>query len=86
MPEPVPPQQPDEPNEPNFTPEQIAEMRRRARAPGPVYSGQQIMDRLRAWEEEWQRTGGFDAEYLKAFRARQDEDDPPHYVVRARST
>ena len=80
MSEPELPPQPGVPPEP--TPEQIAEMKRRARSPGSFYSGQQVTDRLRALDEEWKRTGGFDAEYMKQFLARLTEEDPPRYIVK----
>jgi hypothetical protein len=80
MQEPKPPPPPDEPG---LTPKEIAELKSRARRPGPFFFGEQVTDRLRALEKEWKRTGGFDMEYMRAFLAQLDEDDPPHYVVRA---
>ena len=59
-------------------PEIIAELKRRAASPGPYYTGQQIQARLRALQEEWDRTGGFDQAYLKDFLARLDEADSGH--------
>jgi hypothetical protein len=84
MQEPELPQEPDVADLPALTPEQIAEMTRRARGPGPFYSGDFVIARLRALEQEWERTGGLDAEQLKAFRAKLDEEYPPHYRVSAK--
>jgi hypothetical protein len=47
--------------------ERIAELKRRAAAPGPRYTGAHIQAMLRALEVEWQRTGGFDEEYVVEF-------------------
>ena len=83
--EPELPQQPDESTEPALTPDQIAASKRRVRGPGPFYYGDQVLERLQALEKEWEHTGGFDREYAKAFRARLDEEYPPHYVVNGRT-
>jgi hypothetical protein len=53
-----------------LTPEQIAEFKRRAASPGPCHTGEQVQSYLQALEEEWQRTGGFDESYMRAFLAR----------------
>ena len=47
--------------------EMVAECKRRSAAKGPRYSSQEIQDLLRALEAEWERTGGFDEEYMHAF-------------------
>lgn len=62
-----------------LTAEQIAEMKRRAASPGPWYTGAQVQARLKALEAEWERTGGFDEAYMRAFMQRLNEDDPGHY-------
>jgi hypothetical protein len=67
----------------DLTPEEIAKLKRRARGSGPFYSSQQVADRLQALHKEWERTGGFDKDYMKAFLARLAEEDPPYYVARA---
>jgi hypothetical protein len=64
--------------EPPLTPERIAELKRRARAPGPRYTGAQVQARLQALEAEWQRTGGFDEAYMREFLRRLNEQDPGH--------
>jgi uncharacterized protein YmfQ (DUF2313 family) len=64
--------------EPALTPEKIAELKRRAASPGPWYTGQQVQARLRALQEEWDRTGGFDETYMREFLARLNEADPGH--------
>jgi uncharacterized protein YmfQ (DUF2313 family) len=64
--------------EPKFTPEMIAELKRRAAAPGPFYTGEQVQARLRALQEEWDRTGGFDEAYMGEFLERLDVADPGH--------
>jgi hypothetical protein len=64
--------------EPKLTPEMIAELKRRARSPGPWYTGEQVQARLRALQEEWDRTGGFDEAYMWKLLARLDAEDPGH--------
>jgi len=61
---------------PVFTPEQIAEMKAKAKAEGPWYSGGQVQARLKALDAEWKRTGGFDQGYMKAFLAKLSQSDP----------
>ena len=61
-----------------FTPQEIAEVKRRGTSPGPLFTGAQVQARLRALQEEWDRTGGFDHAYMEAFLARLDEADPGH--------
>ena len=64
--------------EPELTPEMIAELKRRARSPGPWYSGAQVQARLRGLQEEWDRTGGFDLNRMKELLAEMDAADPGH--------
>jgi hypothetical protein len=64
--------------EPKPTPEQIAELKRRAASPGPWYTGEQVQARLQALQAEWDRTGGFDEAYLRTFLKRLNEADPGH--------
>lgn len=64
--------------EPKLTPELIAELKRRARAPGPRYTSPQVSARLRALQEEWDRRGGFDEAYMREYLRRLNQDDPPH--------
>ena len=64
--------------EPTLTPEMIAELKRRAASPGPFYTGAQVQARLRALQEEWDRTGGFDEAYLHQFLERLNAADPGH--------
>jgi uncharacterized protein YmfQ (DUF2313 family) len=64
--------------EPELTAEMIAELKRRARSPGPRYTGAQVQARLQALQEEWDRTGGFDKAYMHEFLKRLDETDPGH--------
>jgi uncharacterized protein YmfQ (DUF2313 family) len=64
--------------EPRLTPEMIAELKRRAASPGPFYTGEQVQARLRALQEEWDRTGGFDEAYMREFLSRLDTADPGH--------
>jgi hypothetical protein len=64
--------------EPVWKPEFIAELKRRGAAPGPFFTGAQVQARLRALQEEWDRTGGFDHVYMKAFLAKLDAADPGH--------
>jgi hypothetical protein len=59
--------------DPEITPEFIAEMKRRAAAPGPRYTGEQVQNHLRVLQEAWEREGPFDEvrmrEILKEIRA-----------------
>ncbi len=64
--------------EPKLTPEMIAELKRRAASPGPFYSGAQVQARLKALQDEWGRTGGFDEGYMREFLSSLDKTDPPH--------
>lgn len=64
--------------EPKLTPEMIAELKRRAASPGPRYTGEQVQARLRALQEEWDRTGGFDKAYMRDLLKRLNEEDPGH--------
>src|SRR5581483_6560013 len=68
--------------ESKLTPEQITELKRRAASPGPWYTGVQVQARLRALQEEWDRTCGFDEAYRNQFLARLDEADPGHFRPR----
>jgi hypothetical protein len=63
---------------PKYTAEQIAEFKRRAASPGPWYTGQQVQARLQALQEEWDRTGGFDEDYMREFLDRLNAADPGH--------
>jgi uncharacterized protein YmfQ (DUF2313 family) len=63
---------------PAFTAEELAEARRRVASPGPWYTSQQVQARLKALQEEWDRTGGFDEAHLREFLARLDAADPGH--------
>src|SRR5262249_50155525 len=56
----------------------IAELKRRAASPGPWSTGEQVKARLRALQEEWDRTGGFDEAYMREFLQRLDAADPGH--------
>jgi hypothetical protein len=59
--------------DPGLTPEFIAEMKRRARAPGPRSTGQQVRRHLQALQQVWDTEGPFDEqrmmELLNQFRA-----------------
>ncbi|MBL8800244.1 MAG: hypothetical protein JNM56_40560 [Planctomycetia bacterium] len=65
--------------QPEMTPEFIAELKRRAASPGPWFTGAQVQARLRALQEEWDRTGGFDHAHMQTILARLDEADPGHF-------
>ena len=64
--------------EPKLTSEIIAELMQRAESPGPWYTGEQVQARLRALQDEWDRTGGFDSDYMYKFLASLDQKDPGH--------
>jgi uncharacterized protein YmfQ (DUF2313 family) len=63
---------------PEMNQEFLAELKRRAAAPGPRYTGEQVQARLQALQAEWERTGGFDEAYMRQFLARLNEADPGH--------
>lgn len=63
--------------DPPLTPQMIAELKRRARQPGPRYTGAQVSAMLAALEEEKKRIGPFDEAYLFEFLARWDQANPP---------
>jgi len=50
--------------QPEYGEELIAELRRRAAAPGPRFTGEQVRSHLRALQEAWDREGGFDRERM----------------------
>ena len=63
---------------PEYSQEFIAELKRRARSPGPWYTSEQVRAHLLALQEEWDKTGGFDREYMHTFLNRLRENDPGH--------
>jgi hypothetical protein len=66
--------------DPGLTPEFIAEMKRRAKAPGPRYTGAHVQRMLQFLDKAWEREGPFDAsrmrELLVQFRAQDPECQP----------
>ena len=64
--------------QPEITPELIQELKRRAATPGPRYTGTQVQARLRALQEEWDRMGGFNLEYMQDFLKRLNDAEPGH--------
>jgi hypothetical protein len=64
-----------------ISPEMIQELKRRAATPGPRYTGAQVQARLRALQEEWDRTGGFDLAYMQDFLKRLNDADPGHMAI-----
>jgi hypothetical protein len=62
---------------PERCPAFIAELKRRAAAPGPRYTMAQVREHLQALEEAWEREGEFDEarlrEILQAARARESK-------------
>jgi hypothetical protein len=61
-----------------FAPAEIEEAKRRLASPGLCFTGEQVQSRLQALQQEWERTGGFDEEYMQEFLKRLDEADPGH--------
>jgi hypothetical protein len=57
----------------------LAELKRRAASPGPWFSSSQVQARLKALQEEWEHTGGFDETHMHAFLEPLDQTDPGHY-------
>ena len=64
--------------QPLVSAEELAEAKKRAASPGPWYTGAQVQARLRALQEEWDRTSGFDEAYLGAFLRGMNAADPGH--------
>ncbi len=64
--------------DPEKTPEFIAEMKRRAAAPGPRHTGEQVRGHLQALQQAWDREGGFDEkrmhEILAEIRAKEGSE------------
>jgi hypothetical protein len=46
--------------DPELSPAFLAELKRRAAAPGPRYTSEQVRNHLRALEDAWDREGPFD--------------------------
>lgn len=59
--------------------EWIAELKRRAAAPGPRFSGDHMQARLKALHAERDRIGPFDRAYMRAFLDKLSADDPATY-------
>ena len=55
--------------EPGMTPEFIAEMKRRAKSPGPWLTGDQVRRHLQALQEAWDREGPFDDKRMREILA-----------------
>jgi hypothetical protein len=70
---------------PEYNAEFLAEPKRRAASPGPWYTSTQVESRLRALQEEWDRTGGFDMAYTYEFLKGLSEKDPGHLHTTGRS-
>ena len=64
--------------EPLLSPDEIAELKRRAASPGPWFTSAQVRAHMQALQEEWDRTGGFDEAYMRDFLRRLREADPGH--------
>ena len=65
-------------------PEWIAEMKRRAAAPGPRYSSASVLAMLDAPQAERDRIGPFSAEYAHEFARKLEESDPEKYGPKER--
>jgi hypothetical protein len=63
--------------DPEITPEFVAEMKRRAKAPGPRYSGEQVRRHLHALQEAWDREGGFDEKRMRELLEEVRAKDQP---------
>ncbi|MFO0968795.1 MAG: hypothetical protein U0793_24840 [Gemmataceae bacterium] len=61
---------------PVLTDEFVAELKRRARSPGPWYSSEQTDRRLDALEEERKKTGRLDERRMNEILAHFDRIDP----------
>jgi hypothetical protein len=71
---------------PHETPEFFAELKRRAAAPGPVYTSDQVRRRMAALQAERDRTGGFDKAYMGEFMKKSNEADPPQTRQRGKAS
>jgi hypothetical protein len=60
---------------PAFTAEDLAEAKQRLASDGPRCTSEQVQAHLRALQEEWDRTGGFDRDYMRAFLGRLQAED-----------
>jgi len=67
-----------------ITPE-IAKEIKRGNKGQPWFTGEKVQARLRALQEEWDRTGGFDKSYMEEFLKRLDEKDPPHQRIESQA-
>jgi hypothetical protein len=56
----------------------IAETERLFPSSRMLYTHDQVQARLRALEQEWDRTGGFDKGYMRQFLAALNAADPGH--------
>ena len=65
-------------------PEYIAEMKRRAAAPGPRYSSTSVFAMLDALQAERDRIGPFSPQYAKEFVERLERSDPDKYGPKER--
>jgi hypothetical protein len=63
---------------PDLTSERLAELKRRAGSRRPFYTGAQVHARLKALQQEWDRTGGFDEALARQFLASLDTADSGH--------
>jgi hypothetical protein len=63
---------------PDFTPEFVAEMKRRARSRGPWYTSEQISRLFDELEAEKERLGSLDDAQIEAVLARMETIDPGH--------
>lgn len=66
------------------SPEYIAEMKRRAAAPGPRYPSAAVRAMLAALQDERDRIGPFSVEYMEEFVARLEKSDPEKYGPKER--
>jgi hypothetical protein len=64
--------------DPQITPEFVAEMKRRARGPGPWWTGEQVRNHLRALQEAWDREGPFDQARMRELLERIRAADTPY--------
>ena len=53
----------------------LAEHRKRKGKPVPGIPGRKVLAHLQALQTEWERTGGFDSEFMKAFVSRLRAED-----------
>jgi hypothetical protein len=68
-----------------LTPEDLEAIRHHEEHPeGPFIPSEVVRAHMQEWQEEWDRLGGFDMEYMRKFHQMQMERDQPLLVYHVR--